>query len=80
MRSFRTIGTALTVAMVMAATMMASSERLFAAGGGNSKAVLCRNLERAIESLTAIYGADSELVANVQAQYDALGCGAPVVE
>jgi hypothetical protein len=77
MRSFRTIGTALTVAMVMAATMMVSSERVLAApGGGNSKVVLCRNLERAIASLTAIYGADSELVANVQAQYDALGCGA----
>ena len=76
MRSIRTIGTALTVAMVLAATMMVSSERLFAAPGGNSKVVLCRNLERAIASLTAIYGADSELVANVQAQYDALGCAA----
>ena len=81
MRSFRTIGTALTVAMVMAATMAVSSERAFAApGGGNSKATLCRNLERAIASLTAIYGADSELVANVQAQYDALGCAAPAAE
>lgn len=77
MRSIRTIGTALTVAVVMAATMTVSSERVFAAaGGGNSKVALCRNLERAIASLTAIYGADSELVANVQAQYDALGCAA----
>ena len=76
MRSFRTLGTALTVAMVMAATMTVSSERVLAAGGGNSKAALCRNLERAIASLTAIYGPDSELVANVQAQYDALGCAA----
>jgi hypothetical protein len=77
MRSIRTIGTALTVAVVMAATMTVSSERVFAAPlGGNSKVVLCRNLARAIASLTAIYGADSELVANVQAQYDALGCAA----
>lgn len=72
MRSFRTIGTALTVAMVMAATLVGSSERLFAApGGGNSKAVLCRNLERAIVALTAIHGADSALVLALQAEYAA---------
>ena len=76
MRSIRTIGTALTVAVVMAATMTVSSERVLAAPGGNSKVVLCRNLERAIASLTALYGAESELVLAVQAQYDALGCAA----
>ena len=76
MRSFRTLGTALTMAVVMAATMTVSSERAFAAPlGGNSKAALCRNLERAIAALTAVHGADSELVLAVQAQYDALGCG-----
>jgi hypothetical protein len=71
MRSFRTIGTALTVAMVMAATMMVSNQPVFAAAGGNSQAVLCRNLERAIASLTAIYGAESELVLSLQAEYNA---------
>ena len=77
MRSFRTLGTALTMAVVMAATVMVSSERVLAApGGGNSKVVLCRNLERAIASLTALYGAESELVLAVQAQYAALGCAA----
>ena len=73
MRSFRTLGTALTVAMVMAATMAVSSERVLAAPGGNAKVVLCRNLERALASLKAIE-ADPELIANVQAQADALGC------
>ena len=70
MRSFRTLGTALTVAVVMAATMMVSSQPAFAAGGGNSKAALCRNLERAIAALTAVHGADSELVLALQAQYN----------
>jgi hypothetical protein len=79
MRSFRTIGTALTVAVVMAATMTVSSERLLAAGGGNSQAVLCRNLERAIASLTAIYGAEAELVVALQAEYNA-NCVAPAAE
>jgi hypothetical protein len=78
MRSFRTLGTALTVAMVMAATMMVSSAPAFAAPlGGNSKVALCRNLERAIAALTAVHGAESELVLAVQAQYEALGCAAP---
>lgn len=70
MRSFRTLGTALTVAMVMAATLTMSSERAFAAPlGGNSKTAICRNLERAIAALTAIYGADSAQVLALQAQY-----------
>ena len=71
MRSFRTLGTALTVAVVMAATMTVSSERAFAAPlGGNSKVAICRNLERAIAALTPIHGADSELVLALQAQYN----------
>ena len=78
MRSFRTLGTALTVAMVMAATMAVSTERAFAAGG-NSQAIRCRNLARAIEALIPIQGAESELVLALQAEFNA-NCVAPAVE
>ena len=79
MRSFRTLGTALTVAVVMAATMTVSSQPAFAAGGGNSQAIRCRNLARAIEALIPIQGADSELVLALQAEFNA-NCVAPAAE
>lgn len=43
-------------------------------GGGNSGAVICGLLLRAIDAATAI-GAD-DLAAYLQSQYDARGCGA----
>ena len=78
MRKIRKFGTALTLAAFVATGMMASSANLYAAGpgGGNSKSTLCGLLEKAIANATAVFGADSALVATLQARSDALGCNA----
>jgi hypothetical protein len=81
MRKIRKFGTALALAAFVATGMMASSASLYAAGpgGGNSQTALCGLLERAITSATAYFGADSDLVKYLQAQYDA-NCVVPPAE
>ena len=76
MRQLRKVGSALVLAGFVATGMFASSAQLQAAGPGsdNSRAVHCRLLTRAIAVATAL-GAD-DLLAYLQAQYDAQGCSA----
>jgi hypothetical protein len=73
MRKIRKFGTALAVAAFVATGMMASSARLYAAGpgGGNSQTVLCALLAKAMANTTTLFGADSDVVKSLQAQYDA---------
>jgi hypothetical protein len=77
MRQLRKVGSALVLAGFVATGMFASSAQLQAAGpgGGNSQEVHCRLLQRAIDTAIAL-GADADLIAFLQAQYDAQGCSA----
>ena len=65
----RKFGSALVLAITVATGMMASSAPLYAAGpgGGNSQAVHCRLLARAIEVATVL--GNTELLAFLQAEY-----------
>lgn len=74
MRNFRKIGTALVLAGFVATGMIASSAELQAAGGGNSKTAICRNLDRAIAAAIALGPDAAELVAYLEAQKAAIGC------
>jgi hypothetical protein len=76
MRQLRKVGSALVLAGFVATGMFASSAQLQAAGpsGGNSQVVHCRLLQRAIDVATAL--GDADLLAFLQAEYDAQGCSA----
>lgn len=68
MRNLRKLGTALVLAAVVGGGMIASSVQVQAAGWN---AATCRNLARSIASLTALGPDYAELVAALQATYDA---------
>jgi hypothetical protein len=71
MRNFRQLRSALVVAILIGAGMVASSPALHAAipGSDKSKAVRCANLQRGIAAAVAL--GDAELQATLQALYDA---------
>ena len=76
MKSFRKLGSALTLSLFIGAGMVAFSPTLHAAGPSDrSVAVRCALLQRAIAAASASLGADSDLVIYLQAQY-AANCGA----
>lgn len=68
MGKFRKLGTALVLAVGVGGGLIASSIDVQVAGWN---AATCRNLARAIASLTAQGPEFAELVANLQATYDA---------
>jgi hypothetical protein len=71
MRNFRQLRSALAIALVAGALMAASGPTLQAAGPSDkSLATRCALLARAIASTTASLGADSPVVAQLQAEYD----------
>jgi hypothetical protein len=67
MRNFRKLAAAVTLAVVMA---MASGT--LQAANGNANAAHCRNLLRGIAAATALGESGVELLAFLQAQYDAI--------
>jgi hypothetical protein len=77
MRNLRQLRMAFTLSVLIGAGMVTFSPNLNAAipGSPQSIAVRCALLQRAINAATAVFGADSDLVAYLEAQYAAY-CGA----
>lgn len=71
MKNFRKLGSALALSLFIGAGMVTFSSPVHAAGPGDrSVSVRCELLQSAIDSATALYGADSELVVYLQGLYD----------
>jgi hypothetical protein len=71
MRNFRQLRSAFALSMLIGAGMLASGPTLHAAGPSDkSVSVRCALLARAIAATTAVLGADSSIVADLQAQYN----------
>jgi len=71
MRKLRKLGTAMVLSMFIGAGMVTFSPTVHAAvpGSANSIAVRCALLQRAIDAVIAIFGADSDLAAYLQGEY-----------
>jgi hypothetical protein len=72
MKNFRKLGKALALSMFIAAGIVSLGPTLHAQPSDRSVQVRCALLQRAIETLTALYGADSQLVIDLQNQYASL--------
>lgn len=71
MKNFRRLRSAFALSLLVAGGMLASSPTLHAAGASEkSRSVRCALLARAIAATTATLGADSSVVANLQAEYN----------
>jgi hypothetical protein len=76
MRNLRQLRSALALALLIGAGMVVSGPTLHAAGPSDkSTSTRCALLAKAISAATASLGADSALVAYLQAQYDASCAG-----
>jgi hypothetical protein len=72
MRNLRQLRSAFALSMFIGAAMLASSPTLHAGGPSDkSVSVRCALLARAIKATTATLGADSSVVARLQAEYNA---------
>ena len=76
MKKFRKFGAAMALSMFIGAGMVTFSTPVHAAvpGSDHSISVRCALLQRAIDAASATFGADSALVAYLQAQYSQ-NCG-----
>jgi hypothetical protein len=62
MQNFRKLGRAAALSMILGVAMVATAPTLEAAGSQHSMTVRCGLMLRAIDSATAVAGADSALV------------------
>jgi hypothetical protein len=71
MKNFRQLGSAVALSLFIGAGMVTFSSTLHAAGPSDrSVKVRCELIQRAIDSATALFGADSELAVYLQGLYD----------
>lgn len=72
MKNFRQLGSAFALSMLIGAGMVTFGPTLHAAGPSDrSVQVRCALLQRAIDSATRVFGADSDLAVYLQGLYDA---------